>query len=335
MAHVFKLGKSAMVTLSRYICVSFLWAVNPYVAVGASEIPNLSQWTRDHTEWKESKPGLGYFASHCSTLYDAVSDFYSKHPIPQQRRNANIFLSHSHIYARVGFFLTVKAGVSPAQAIEGHWKLKSLLNDTIRSNVIESKNITDQIITDDIELCQHHLSDIKEKSKALEVEFEGSTHHLMKPEPPSSGPLDNASLNKIWAWLKTQTSSPKDAPMPNLVIQSDLPPAARLMFEFPSESEPNNPMQISISHRTSHTWSRPMLNWAIGHELVHYVLLMRENNWKSQAIYKNEIKHHCNSEFMDLTAGIADLISDAQPQAHERLSMYAEIFRSCVRFPEQ
>lgn len=78
-----------------------------------------------------------------------------------------------------------------------------------------------------------------------------------------------------------------------------------------------------------------MMSWAIGHEFLHYALLMRENQWQPQAFYKNEIKHHCNPEFIALTAGIADLISDAQPQAHERLNMYSEIFRSCARYPDQ
>jgi hypothetical protein len=78
-----------------------------------------------------------------------------------------------------------------------------------------------------------------------------------------------------------------------------------------------------------------MVNWAIGHEFLHYALLMRENDWKTQAIYRKNTKHHCNPEFIDLTAGIAELISDAQPQARERLSMYSEIFRSCARYPDQ
>ena len=78
-----------------------------------------------------------------------------------------------------------------------------------------------------------------------------------------------------------------------------------------------------------------MVNWAVGHELVHYAMLMRENQWESKAVYKNEVKHHCNPEFMTLTAGIADLISDAQAPSRERLKMYSEVFRSCARDPDQ
>ena len=286
-------------------------------------------------QWEQTKPGLANFSSYCSTLFDAVGDFYAKHPIPQQRRHANIFLSHSHIYSRIGFFLTLKSGVTPQQAMDNHWGLKSHLNDIFQLDFKEPKNTTEKNLTDELELCQNHLTEIKEMTKDLEVEFESKAIDLTKPDAPVFGPLDTASLSKIWSWIKTQTSAPENAAMPDVVIQSNLPPAARLMFEFPSESEPDNLMRISVSPRTLHTWSRPMLNWAIGHEFLHYALLMRENDWQTQAIYKNNIKHHCNPEFIDLTAGIAELISDAQPQAHERLSMYSEIFRSCVRYPEQ
>ena len=123
--------------------------------------------------------------------------------------------------------------------------------------------------------------------------------------------------------------------MPRLVLQPSLPSAARMVFEFPSEDQPQNRLQINVSPRTLQAWSRSMVNWAVGHELVHYAMLMRENHWEPQAIYKNTVKHHCNPEFMALTAGIADLISDAQSPSRERLRMYSEVFRSCARDPDQ
>lgn len=320
---------------TQTIVLSFILFAFGQTTCSAFELPHLLDWTKSNPQWRETKPGLAHFSSYCSTLYDVVGDFYAKHPIPQQRRNANIFLSHSHIYSRIGFFLTVKGGTSTVQTIDRHWALKSYLNDIVQSNFNEQKSITEKSLTDDLELCQNNLMDFKEMAKDLEVTFESHSNLPIDSEPASLGPLDMKSLNKIWSWIKVQTAAPENAEMPLLVIQSDLPPAARLMFEFPTENEPDNPMQISVSPRTLYTWSRPMMNWAIGHEFLHYAMLMRENHWKRQAVYKNEIKHHCNPEFMALTAGIADLISDTQPQAHERLSMYAEIFRSCTRFPDQ
>ena len=78
-----------------------------------------------------------------------------------------------------------------------------------------------------------------------------------------------------------------------------------------------------------------MVNWALGHELVHYAMLMRENQWVARPVYKNTIKHHCNPEFLKLTGDIADFISDAQSPSRERLRMYSEVFRSCTRHPDQ
>ena len=78
-----------------------------------------------------------------------------------------------------------------------------------------------------------------------------------------------------------------------------------------------------------------MVNWALGHELVHYAFLMRENQWQPKTIYSNSIKHHCNPEFLQLTGDIADLISDTQMPSRERLRMYSEVFRSCTRHPDQ
>lgn len=300
-----------------------------------AQSPELPDWSRTQPQWEQTKPGLAHFSSYCSTLYDVASDFYANHPIPQQRRNANIFLSHSHIYSRIGFFLTLKGGVSPQQAMDNHWVLKSHMNDIFQFKSKERESESEKNLTDELELCQNHVTEIKEMAKDLEIEFESKTMFLTEPLAPIAGPLDKASLSKIWSWIKTQTSAPEDAAMPDVVIQSNLPPAARLMFEFPSDIEPDNVMRISVSPRTLHTWSRPMVNWAIGHEFLHYALLMKENNWASQATYKKNIKHHCNPEFIDLTAGIAEMISDEQPQAHERLSMYSEIFRSCARYPEQ
>jgi len=301
----------------------------------SAQSPKLTDWTSTQPQWEQTKPGLAHFSSYCSTLYDVVSDFYANHPIPQQRRNANIFLSRSHIYSRIGFFLTLKGGVSPEQAMDNHWVLKSHLNDIIQLDFKDQESNSEKGLTDELELCQNHVTDIREMAKELEIEFESKAISLTEPVAPVLGPLDKASLSKIWSWIKTQTSAPEDAAMPDVVIRSNLPPAVRFMFEFPSETEPANLMQISVSPGTLQSWSRPMVNWAIGHEFLHYALLMRENDWKPQAMYKKNIKHHCNPEFIDLTAGVAELISDAQPHARERLSMYSEIFRSCARYPNQ
>ena len=332
---VLDLLKSSSCKIKQNLGFSIVLMTYGLSASCSAQSAKLTDWTSTQPQWEQTKPGLAHFSSYCSTLYDVVSDFYANHPIPQQRRNANIFLSRSHIYSRIGFFLSLKGGVSAQQAMDNHWVLKSHMNDIFQFNAKERESISDQSLTDELEICQNHVTDVKEMAKDLEIEFESKAVSLTEPVAPVRGPLDKASLSKIWSWIKTQTSAPEDAGMPDVVIRSNLPPAVRLMFEYPSDTEPDNLMQISVSTRTLDSWSRPMVNWAIGHEFLHYALLMRENNWKSQIIYKKNIKHHCNPEFIDLTAGIAELISDAQPPARERLSMYSEIFRSCARYPDQ
>ena len=332
---VLELLRSISSQIKQNLGFSLMLTTYALSASCSAQSAKLADWPGTQPQWEQTKPGLADFSSYCSTLFDAASDFYANHPIPQQRRNANIFLSRSHIYSRVGFFLSLKSGVSPQQAVDNHWVLKSHLNDIFRLSFNEQESSFERSLSDELELCQNHVTDIKEMAKDLEIEFESKAIVLSEPVAPVVGPLDKVYLRKIWSWIKTKTSAPEDAAMPDVVIQPNLPPAVRFMFEFPSETEPDKLMQISVSSSTLQSWSRPMVNWAIGHEFLHYALLMRENDWKSQAIYKKNTKHHCNPEFIVLTAGIAELISDAQPQARERLSMYSEIFRSCARYPDQ
>ena len=301
----------------------------------------LAAWARAHPDWQTDPRKLAHFASQCFTLFDVVGHFYATHPIhEEQRRSANIFLSNSDIYARIGYFLSLKQGITPEMAVQRHWSLKAQLNQSIELNLADQKNIMVPSFSADVELCLVHFKFAQVQAKQLEIEFANTQPSSTQPSStqlssPSDGPFDSATLEKIWAWIKSQTSAPVDANMPRLVVQPALPAAARMVFEFPSDEHPHHRMQINVSPRTLQAWSRSMVNWAVGHELVHYAMLMRENQWESKAVYKNEVKHHCNPEFMTLTAGIADLISDAQSPSRERLKMYSEVFRSCARDPDQ
>ena len=296
----------------------------------------LAAWARAHPDWQTDPRKLAHFASQCFTLFDVVGHFYATHPIhEEQRRSANIFLSNSDIYARIGYFLSLKQGMTPEMAVARHWQLKAQLNQNIELNLADQKNIMVKTMSDDVEICLIHFKFAQVQAKQLEIDYANSQASATSTENPPEGPFDLLTLEKIWAWIKSQTSAPKEASMPRLVLQPSLPSAARMVFEFPSEDQPQNRLQINVSPRTLQAWSRSMVNWAVGHELVHYAMLMRENHWEPQAIYKNTVKHHCNPEFMTLTAGIADLISDAQSPSRERLRMYSEVFRSCARDPDQ
>ena len=296
----------------------------------------LAAWARAHPDWQTDPRKLAHFASQCFTLFDVVGHFYATHPIhEEQRRSANIFLSNSDIYARIGYFLSLKQGMTPEMAVARHWQLKAQLNQNIELNLADQKNIMVKTMSDDVEICLIHFKFAQVQAKQLEIDYANSQAPTTSTENPPEGPFDLLTLEKIWAWIKSQTSAPQEAAMPRLVLQPSLPSAARMVFEFPSEDQPQNRLQINVSPRTLQAWSRSMVNWAVGHELVHYAMLMRENHWEPQTIYKNTVKHHCNPEFMALTAGIADLISDAQSPSRERLRMYSEVFRSCARDPDQ
>jgi len=114
-----------------------------------------------------------------------------------------------------------------------------------------------------------------------------------------------------------------------------LPTNARMVFQYPSEEQPDNSLMVSVSPRTLTQWSRAMVSWAAGHELTHYAFLMRDNGWVRQEKYQNKTKHHCNPAFIRLTSGVADLIADQLTNTRERLRMYSEVFRSCTRHPDQ
>ena len=148
--------------------------------------------------------------------------------------------------------------------------------------------------------------------------------------------IDFDVITRLWSFVKKTTEAPPNLPPPPLVLDWHVPPFARMGFQYPTPQFPENLMQISIAPRTIEQYSKEMVTWGVGHELVHYAFILRENQWRrGQATFQDQLKHHCNPEFIDLTAGIAELISDAQPQARERLSMYSEIFRSCARYPDQ
>jgi len=319
--------------LLRAFCISI-------VCIGCSlaraqELPSLHNWTVSHPDWKDNKAELAYVASRCATMFETIGHFFAMHPVhEEQRRSANAYLSHSDIYARIGYFLSIKSGVSEAEAVERQKAFSRDFSLQMQSNLSQHNNLMVPPLSLDLETCMMNFRFAEVQVRVLEAEYAKPGLMPIPPGVHDKG-FDMSALQLIWAYIKSQTGAPDDAPMPMLVVQPGLPTNARMVFEFPSEDQPLNALQINVSPRTLQAWSRSMVNWALGHELVHYALLMRENQWTPQTIYKNSIKHHCNPEFLRLTAEIADLISDSQSPGKERLRMYSEVFRSCTRHPDQ
>ena len=319
--------------LLRIVCSSIAFVFVSLVQ--AQELTSLHDWAQTHPDWKENKNELAYLASRCATMFETIGNHFSLHPVhEEQRRSANAYLSNSDIYARIGYFLSIKNGLSELDAVKQQREFSQDFSKRMQANLSQYNNLMVPPLSLDLEICMVNFRFAEVTVKTLEMEYAPSGQL-----PTSIGLLQNGfdveALNTIWRYIKSQTDAPADAQLPRLVVQPRLPTNARMVFEFPSEDQPTNGLQINVSPRTLQTWSRSMVNWALGHELVHYAFLMRENQWTPQTIYKNSIKHHCNPEFLRLTGEIADLISDTQPPGRERLRMYSEVFRSCTRHPDQ
>ena len=302
----------------------------------AQEESGLSEWVKQYPEWKQEKARLAYVASHCATMFELIGNHMAANPIhEEQRRSANTFLARSDTFARIGYFLSIKQGTSQQLAVAQQQAFKKEFNQQMQKNLLKHKNVMVPPLSLDVEVCMMNVKFFQVKVKELEIEFAKSTQTVKSLDPIAPDTFDMAMLDVIWQFIKTQTQAPEDAAMPRLVIQPDLPTNARMVFEFPSEEQPQNNLQINVSPRTLQAWSRSMVNWAFGHELTHYAMLMQENQWTTKSIYSNAVRHHCNPEFLRITSEIADLISDNVPSDKERLRMYSEVFRSCTRHPDQ
>jgi hypothetical protein len=160
----------------------------------------------------------------------------------------------------------------------------------------------------------------------------GNTITIINTPPP----IDIEIVNRIWIYVKQELSAPDTLPTPSIVIDWEVPLIARMGYQFPTEDFPENVSQISIAPRTVDMWPRDMISWGIGHEMTHYVFLMKENHWQTdRKTFVNKIKHHCNKEFIKITKGIADLIYSVYHSDVDRRKMYDEVRMSCTKNPEQ
>ena len=302
----------------------------------AQDLSRLHNWTLEHPDWKEEKTELAYVASRCATMFETIGHYFAANPVhEEQRRSANAYLSHSDMYARIGYFLSIKSGVTEREAVERQAVFSRDFSQQMQANLAAHNNVMVPPLSLDLEVCMLNFRFAELKVRQLEVDYSNAENITAVAAPLTDKAFDSQALGLIWRFVKSKTGAPADAPLPRLVIQPALPTSARMVFEFPSEDQPGNALQINVSTRTLQAWSRSMVNWALGHELVHYAFLMRENQWQPKTIYTNSIKHHCNPEFLQLTGDIADLISDTQMPSRERLRMYSEVFRSCTRHPDQ
>ena len=304
--------------------------------LSAQEMPSLRDWTQDKPQWKDNKAELAYFANRCASAFDLVGNHFAVHAtLDEQLRSSNIFLNHSDTYVRVGYFLSIKLGASETDVLNRYNTINNTYAQWMKDNLASHGQVMHGVLSDDVEFCLLQYMNIFITAKELELEFASSKPSTLMPTQAADRKLDMGILQAVWSFIKTETAAPADFPMPLVVVDPTLPITARMVFQFPSADHPNNQLQIGVSPRTLSAWNRGMVSWAAGHELTHYAFLMRENGWVQQDKYQSTTKHHCNPEFIRLTSGIADLLSDQLTNGKDRLRMYSEVFRSCSRHPEQ
>lgn len=302
----------------------------------AQGMPPLKDWVAEHPQWKDSKQDMAYLANRCASAFDLVGNHFAVNAtLDEQRRSANIFLNHSDTYVRVGYFLSVKHGLSESEAVANYNAINAVYEQWMKDNLTNTGELMQKPLSDDVELCLLFHWQTQMTVKELEAEYASTRPTSSEMIASSDKKLDMGIVQMVWTYIKSQTQAPVDHPLPPLVVDPSLPTNARMVFQFPSADQPDNTLQISVSPRTLNVWNKGMVSWAAGHELTHYAFLMRENGWVRQEQYQSSMKHHCNPEFIRLTSGIADLIADQLTNGKDRLRMYSEVFRSCSRHPNQ
>jgi hypothetical protein len=141
------------------------------------------------------------------------------------------------------------------------------------------------------------------------------------PARPSSSevdlpmPLDLEAdlVTRYWSWLLEEVDAPPGLPWPRIEI-APLPRTVRMAFVYPTSDVPWQEMQIVMSVRSIDRAAGPEHLVVVGelaHELVHYVLVLKENGWDvSGETFRQAEHHHCQPEFMRLTRQVGQFIWD-------------------------
>ena len=88
-----------------------------------------------------------------------------------------------------------------------------------------------------------------------------------------------------------------------------------MVLQFPTEAAPHRELRIIASVRSierAAAGEELIVIGELGHELVHFVLLLKENDWDpSRRPMENRIHHHCDPTFMRLARHVGTIIWDS------------------------
>lgn len=149
-------------------------------------------------------------------------------------------------------------------------------------------------------------------------------------------PIEWDDMERVWLRIKKEVGAPENLTPPPLVLDWEVPFYAKMGFQYPTEKFPNNRMQISIAPRTLDMLPWHMILYGIGHELTHYVQLMKYNDFNLKVkFFLVGSPHHCDIEFRRITDIVADEIWNIYHSDTDRNQMFNEGVRSCAKFSGQ
>lgn len=149
-------------------------------------------------------------------------------------------------------------------------------------------------------------------------------------------PIDFEMIHRIWVMLKKETGAPDSVPYPPIVLDWEVPKIAMMGTQYPTKEYPDNRLQISLAPRTLDMMEFQQIQFGIGHELTHYLFLLRANGWDPhRKFYVPGKPHHCDPEFQRITHMITQKIWDTHHDDAMRNRLANEPRRSCTEHPEQ
>lgn len=158
----------------------------------------------------------------------------------------------------------------------------------------------------------------------------------LKPIENTPPPIDLEIMNRVWQYVKAQTGAPDDVVNPRILLDWEVPIIARMGTQYPTPEFPDNALQISVAPRTIDMLPPEMIQFGLGHEEVHYLFILKENDWDAgRRTFIVKRRHHCDPEFKAITRGIADLLWSVWHSDKLRAQMYDEVVKSCSNEPQQ
>lgn len=149
-------------------------------------------------------------------------------------------------------------------------------------------------------------------------------------------PIDLEMVHRLWVVLKKETNAPSSLPYPPIVLDWEVPKIAMMGFQYPTKEYPDNRLQISLAPRTLDLMKDQEILFGIGHELTHYLFLLRNNGWDpNKKTYEPGKPQHCDPEFQRLMRMIIQKIWDTYHDDATRNRLNSEPRRSCTAHPDQ